>query len=406
MPLIQRKGAQSSQGFGEFSAAVGGGDGTKGIFALGYNTPSALTTRNKYTYSSCTSTACGVGAASAGSNSGSAAGNSTRGIFALGGGLTTRNKYTYASCTSTASGVAASSAGSTGGAAAGNLTRGIFSLGMNSVGCYTTTRNKYTYACCTSTASGVAVASQRGGCLSVAGNASIGNNLTIGANATIGNNLSLGGNIRIGNNANIGNSVTIGNLLTIGNNATIGGNVSIGANLFVTGLINTGSLISNTVNTTTMLNGAVSGGIGNTSTTTINFVPPVFGTVYNANISSTITTIQANQDVYLWSQVPYFLSLGGYTSGNTWGSNVTVYLSRTTSNVSTTVFSQSYTTEQSVNQTSITGQAVFCGFIDTPATPATYTYSMLISVSRASGSWTPGQLSLFSRTFLIQTLKR
>ena len=207
--------------------------------------------------------------------------------------------------------------------------------------------------------------------LSVAGNASIGNNLTIGANATIGNNLSLGGNIRIGNNANIGNSVTIGNLLTIGNNATIGGNVSIGANLFVTGLINTGSLISNTVNTTTMLNGAVSGGIGNTSTTTINFVPPVFGTVYNANISSTITTIQANQDVYLWSQVPYFLSLGGYTSGNTWGSNVTVYLSRTTSNVSTTVFSQSYTTEQSVNQTSITGQAVFCGFIDTPATPAT-----------------------------------
>jgi hypothetical protein len=74
------------------------------------------TTRNKYTYATCTSTACGVGAPSSAANQGSAAGNSTRGIFALGcvGGTQSavRNKYTYASCVSTASGVASASAAS------------------------------------------------------------------------------------------------------------------------------------------------------------------------------------------------------------------------------------------------------------------------------------------------------
>ena len=73
-------------------------------------------------YICCTSTATGVGAASAASYQGSAAGNSTRGIFALGAlcgvGSTTRNKYTYACCTSTATGVGAASANSSSGSAA------------------------------------------------------------------------------------------------------------------------------------------------------------------------------------------------------------------------------------------------------------------------------------------------
>jgi hypothetical protein len=102
---------------------------------------------------------------------GSATGNSTRGIFTVGvlnsGGYptpyfnSTRNKYTYATCTSTATGVGAASQASHYGSATGNSTRGIFALGLKGCACQlgTALRNKYTYACCTSTATGVASAS-------------------------------------------------------------------------------------------------------------------------------------------------------------------------------------------------------------------------------------------------------
>ena len=72
MPSIITRGAMSARGFG-FGYKSASGDGTKGIFALGNFGGGALTTRNKYTYASCTSTACGVGAASAASYGGSAA---------------------------------------------------------------------------------------------------------------------------------------------------------------------------------------------------------------------------------------------------------------------------------------------------------------------------------------------
>jgi hypothetical protein len=125
------------------------------------SSPSAV--RNKYTYASCASTACGVGSASVTAYCGSAAGNGTRGIFTLGYApcrSTTRNKYTYACCSSTASGVGAVSTAANGSSGAGNSTRGIFAIGATGGGVGgTTTRNKYTYACCVSTASGVAVSS-------------------------------------------------------------------------------------------------------------------------------------------------------------------------------------------------------------------------------------------------------
>lgn len=160
MPLIKTRGAASSRGFGQFNrSAFCGGDGTVGIFALGSNPGgTALTTRNKYTYSSDTSTASGVGSASNASNLGNAAGNSTRGIFKLGNGspasvLYTNNKYTYATCASTACGVATFTCSSFAGSAAGNSTRGIFTLGQNFSACAVSTSRtyKYTYATCTST---------------------------------------------------------------------------------------------------------------------------------------------------------------------------------------------------------------------------------------------------------------
>lgn len=150
------------------------GNSTKAIIALGGTVYCAsigtyvtkVATRNKYTYASDVTTACGVGSASVASARGSAAGNSTAGIFALSAtGITcavavaTRNKYTYACCTSTATGVASSSANSSCGSASGNSTRGIFALGGTSPNGSSTTRNKYTYSSCTSTSSGVAVSS-------------------------------------------------------------------------------------------------------------------------------------------------------------------------------------------------------------------------------------------------------
>lgn len=143
MPTIISLAAGSARGFGH--ARKMANDGTKAIFAIGNST----TTRNKYTYSDCSSTASGVGGASANSYGGSAAGNGSRGIFSIGytacGASTTRNKYTYSDCSSTATGVAAATSGTYGSSAVGNSTRGIFSINPGGA------RNKYTYSNCTST---------------------------------------------------------------------------------------------------------------------------------------------------------------------------------------------------------------------------------------------------------------
>lgn len=152
------------------------GNSTVGIFALSTTGIFAGTAaRNKYTYSGCVVSA--GGAATTSSVRGSATGNSTVGIFALGNNsssgalLTTRDKYTYSGCVVSAG--TAATAASNEGSAAGNSTVGIFALGVTSTGfCGTTTRNKYTYAGCVVSAGGAAtVASFRG---SAAGNSTVG----------------------------------------------------------------------------------------------------------------------------------------------------------------------------------------------------------------------------------------
>jgi hypothetical protein len=122
------------------------GDGTFAIFALGLST-----TRNKYTYASCVATS--ATASTCNSSGGSAAGNTTFGIFALGNNNTARNKYTYTG--DVVSSATAASRASLYGAAAGNNTVGLFSLGARYCCCFgyvgTNTRNLYTYAGDTST---------------------------------------------------------------------------------------------------------------------------------------------------------------------------------------------------------------------------------------------------------------
>jgi len=145
---------------GFYLAAVG--NSTQGIFTVNTNN----TTRNKYTYSTDTSVA--ATAACRASYQASAAGNGTRGIFNLGcastGGVGSlyRNKYVYATDTSIGQACLPATALPTfGGSAAGNSTRGIFAIGKSGGGCASSAvRCKYTYATDTATTSGVGAASR------------------------------------------------------------------------------------------------------------------------------------------------------------------------------------------------------------------------------------------------------
>ena len=93
--------------------------GTLGIFALGH---SATTATNQYTYATGAVVAGTV--LTAGLEGGAAAGTSTLGIFALGGGSTATNQYTYATGAVVA-GTALLTVGLDYGAAAGNYNGGL-----------------------------------------------------------------------------------------------------------------------------------------------------------------------------------------------------------------------------------------------------------------------------------------
>lgn len=143
------------------SGGAGAGTSTVGILALGRGT----TTTNKITYSTCSIASAGTLSSAVGG--GSAAGNSTRGIFATGGGGSSyqtqfssgRQKYTYSTCSVTSCGIGTSSFQGTLGAAAGNSTIGMFAIGYIYCGCGggavpSSYLNKYTYSSDTSTGTG------------------------------------------------------------------------------------------------------------------------------------------------------------------------------------------------------------------------------------------------------------
>jgi len=112
-------------------------------------------------------------------------------------------------------------------------------------------------------------------------------------------------------NVYFGGNTTIGNTLRVGTNATIGGNLN------VTGLVTAGNLQSNTVNTTTIVQFAVSNGIGASSSNWVTYNSPILAdnntnsSVYyiypyaTATISNVATTsyvyINANYNSYFVS---------------------------------------------------------------------------------------------------------
>lgn len=153
-------GCTVSSGGGVSGANYGSaaGNSTVGIFAYGGTSqpPSSggcfpvSSARGKYTYASCSISSATN--ASTYNFVGSAAGTCAFGIFALGapcffgGSSACREKYTYSSNTNAVA--ASASSPSYGGAAVGNATIGIFALGF---ACgLSTTRNKYTYSSGTS----------------------------------------------------------------------------------------------------------------------------------------------------------------------------------------------------------------------------------------------------------------
>lgn len=129
----------TSTPIGNFLRGSAAGNSSVGIYAYGNGAAGpGCTGRFKYTWSS-----DAVGSATnatAGTYLGAATSNSTTAIFATGNGATTRNKYTYSGDVNASA--AASSVGMYAGAAAGTSTVAIFQMGAFVGGA----RNKYTYA--------------------------------------------------------------------------------------------------------------------------------------------------------------------------------------------------------------------------------------------------------------------
>lgn len=172
MPTIFTQGAASAQGFGFAGKKPVPVIGNQGIFAIG----AFSITTNKYIFSCCINLS--ATSLSGCMYQGTAAGNSTRGIFCLGYfcGATKRSKYIYT--TNATSCVAAASTTPQGSTAAGNSTRGIFQLNGS-----TNVRNKYTYACDTSSSGASAPSTLAGATRGAAGN-SIAGIFFVGGSAT------------------------------------------------------------------------------------------------------------------------------------------------------------------------------------------------------------------------------
>lgn len=203
-----------------------------------------------------------------------------------------------------------------------------------------------------------------------------------------------------------------GNTLSIGNNLSVGANATIGGNLTVSGLTTSGVLNSNTVGTTTIQSGAISAGISASSQTTVTIFNPSQGTRYYSPTTSTITTTQNNQPVYVWSQLTSQWSYQAVASPTTVLLIILELERVSSSGIATTIF-----TENEVDQvfwsTGIapSGYApttIFAGFVDNVPVPGTYTYRISARWINPAGGGTYNidQLDWLQRSLLTQTLKR
>lgn len=146
--------------------------------------------------------------------------------------------------------------------------------------------------------------------------------------ATLGSNTSPGfwlqantGNARFGGGINVGNNLTVGNSATIGTNLIVGANANIGANLFVTGLITTGNLNNNTVNTTTITSNAISFLTGFQDNSDVITIHPNTS-LYSLTNTISVTTTVTNTKVLVSGQVTWITLANTATSSEFWTTNV------------------------------------------------------------------------------------
>lgn len=229
-------------------------------------------------------------------------------------------------------------------------------------------------------------------------------NTVISNNATIGNFNSPGFWLQgTTGNARFGNVVSIGDSLTVGNNAVIGGN------LVISGLVTGGALNANTVATTTIQPSAISGGISASSETNISVSNPSQGVPYISPTTSVITTTEANQTVYVWSQSTTYWNYNAVSTPIT-VLQVFIELQRVNSGgVATTIFSQAPVDRVqwgSLQPAGFRPTAIFAGFVDTVPTPGTYTYRIRAYWFNAGGTFSINDLVWNQRSILTQTLKR
>jgi len=242
-------------------------------------------------------------------------------------------------------------------------------------------------------------------------------NTVVSTGATIGNFASPGFWLDgASGNARFGNTLSIGSQLTVGNNASIGGNLT------VAGLITTGSLNANTVSTPTITTGAVSSFTSYELAGQGSFAPSLSSgiwTTWPATSSGlTITTVQANQTVFLWENAWYTIGLnnsGGSSTSATIGARLVRWSYPSQSNL-TVIFTWQYGVTVTTGSPNIyTIQPNQIQLVDTVPTAGSWQYAWQLywqssSLNVSGYSYTisqtgvsPSQVPL---TFLGLALKR
>ena len=222
----------------------------------------------------------------------------------------------------------------------------------------------------------------------------------ISTGATLGSNTSTGYWLRHSDGA-----ARFGGSVSIGNSAVIGGNLTVGANLSVVGLVTSGSLNANTVATTTIVPSAVSLGTQMQTSSPYTQSTPTSGVTYYDTQFSTVTTVEANQSVYLYAQVLFNLYVT-VTTASAIRSNMGLYR-RNSAGAYTLLRNYVFDYGTVSPGTAVASSEMYLvGYLDTVPTAGTYNYVFGFSWQRLSGLSLMTQIILGSRNILSQSLKR
>jgi len=254
-------------------------------------------------------------------------------------------------------------------------------------------------------------------------------NTVVSTGAVLGNDASLGfwldgttGNARFGNSISIGNQLTVGSGANIGASLIVGNNASIGGNLAVAGLVTSGNLNANTVQTTTITTGAVSTFTSYQLAGSGSFAPSLTSGVWTTWPATTggltITTVQSNQTVFLWENAWYTIGLnnsGSASTSATIGARIVRWSYPSQANV-TPIFTWQYTVTVTTGAPNIyTIQPNQIQLVDTVPTTGSWQYAYQLywqssSLNVSGYSYTIGQTGTSPAqvplTFLALALKR